>query len=248
MHKHISKPKCPKHTNVGPLLEVDRSTKCTPFWREAHLPSQTVQDTPGSDDFWKLRCRKSARRCSAKHMSKSKVQSTEGDGALFDVQVSFRLAGAGDCASCQSAQTWGFCRSFYITLRYTTLDYTNYITPNLLHCTTLTTLRSIALHYTTLHYTAECGILAKTTAPTATTLYSIRLQYTNYITRHSTPLHCTPRHSTPLHYTALQLHLQLQLRDFTLHYRRLHYTTLHHPTLHYTTLITPPQTTATAQH
>ena len=34
--------------------------------------SQNVQSTPLSDHFWKLRCRKSARRCGAKHISKSK--------------------------------------------------------------------------------------------------------------------------------------------------------------------------------
>ena len=34
--------------------------------------SQNVQNTPGLDHFWKLRCRKSARRCGAKHISKSK--------------------------------------------------------------------------------------------------------------------------------------------------------------------------------
>ena len=36
------------------------------------FPSQNVQNTPFSDHFWKLRCRKSARRCGAKHISKSK--------------------------------------------------------------------------------------------------------------------------------------------------------------------------------
>ena len=36
------------------------------------FPSQNVQNTRGSDHFWKLRCRKSARRCGAKHISKSK--------------------------------------------------------------------------------------------------------------------------------------------------------------------------------
>ena len=35
--KHISKSKCAKHTNLGTLLEVDMSKKCTPLWREAHL-------------------------------------------------------------------------------------------------------------------------------------------------------------------------------------------------------------------
>ena len=63
--KHISKSKCTKHTILGPLLEVEMSKECTPLWRE-------VQNTPLSDHFWKLRCRKSARRCGAKHISKSK--------------------------------------------------------------------------------------------------------------------------------------------------------------------------------
>ena len=35
--------------------------------------SQNVQNTPGPDHLWKLRCRKSARRCGGKHISKSKV-------------------------------------------------------------------------------------------------------------------------------------------------------------------------------
>ena len=35
--KHISKSKCTKHTNIGPLLEVEMSNKCTPLWREAHF-------------------------------------------------------------------------------------------------------------------------------------------------------------------------------------------------------------------
>ena len=34
--------------------------------------SQNVQNTPGSDHLWKLRFRKSARRCGVKHISKSK--------------------------------------------------------------------------------------------------------------------------------------------------------------------------------
>ena len=33
--------------------------------------SQNVQNTPTSEHFWKLRCRKSARHCGAKHISKS---------------------------------------------------------------------------------------------------------------------------------------------------------------------------------
>ena len=36
------------------------------------FPRQNVQNTPAPDHFWQLRCRKSARRCGAKHISKSK--------------------------------------------------------------------------------------------------------------------------------------------------------------------------------
>ena len=69
----------PESRKVGSLKRRVRSQlarweikSCTPLWREAHFPSQNVQNTPCSDHFWKLRCRKSARRCGAKHISKSK--------------------------------------------------------------------------------------------------------------------------------------------------------------------------------
>ena len=71
--------------------------------------SQNAQSTQFSDHFWKFRCRKSARRCGAKHISKSKVQKTDGYGALLDVQMCFRVAGARDCASWQKwAKREGF--------------------------------------------------------------------------------------------------------------------------------------------
>ena len=38
--------------------------------------SEKWQNTPFSDDFWKLRCGKSARRCGAKHISSKKWQNT----------------------------------------------------------------------------------------------------------------------------------------------------------------------------
>ena len=47
---------------------------CTPLWREGHFPSQNVQNASGPEHFWKLRCRKSARRCGAEDVSKSKVE------------------------------------------------------------------------------------------------------------------------------------------------------------------------------
>ena len=52
------------------------------------FPSQNVQNTPFSDHFWKLRCRKSARRCGAKHMSKSKCTKHTSSGPLLEVAMS----------------------------------------------------------------------------------------------------------------------------------------------------------------
>ena len=50
--------------------------------------SQNVQSTPASDHFWKLRCRKSARRCGAKHISKSKCTKHRSFGPLLEVAMS----------------------------------------------------------------------------------------------------------------------------------------------------------------
>ena len=49
--KHISKSKCTKHINVGPLLEVEMSKKCTPFWREGHFQVKHVNNWSASDHF-----------------------------------------------------------------------------------------------------------------------------------------------------------------------------------------------------
>ena len=68
--KHISKSKCTKHTILGPLLEVEMLKKCTRLWREAHFQVKIYKALRGSDHFWRLRCRKSARRCGTKHISK----------------------------------------------------------------------------------------------------------------------------------------------------------------------------------
>ena len=52
------------------------------------LRSQNVQNTPFSDHFWQSRCRKSARRCGAKHISKSKCTKHLSVGPLLEVAMS----------------------------------------------------------------------------------------------------------------------------------------------------------------
>ena len=52
------------------------------------FPSQNVPNTPLSDHFWKLRCRKSVRRCGAKHVFKSKCTKHTIVGPLLKVKMS----------------------------------------------------------------------------------------------------------------------------------------------------------------
>ena len=227
------------------------------------FPSQNVQNTPGPDHFWKLRCRKSARRCGAKHISKSKVLKTGGLGPLLEVEMSKKCTPLWREAHFQVKMyktphvraTFGgsdvpslrFTTLHYITLPSTTLHYNykynynyNYTTP--LHSTTL--------HYTKLHYTTVHYITLHSTTLHYTTLHYTTLHYTtlHYITLHytttttTTTLHYTPLHSTTLHYTPLHsttLHytpLHSTTLNYTaLHYIPLHYTPLHYITLHYTT-------------
>ena len=52
------------------------------------FPSQKVQNTSASDNFWTLRCRKSARRCGEKHTWKSKCTKHLSVGPLLEVEMS----------------------------------------------------------------------------------------------------------------------------------------------------------------
>ena len=52
------------------------------------LGSKNVQNTSCADHFWKLRCLKSARRCGAKHISKSKCTKHTIVGPLLEVEMS----------------------------------------------------------------------------------------------------------------------------------------------------------------
>ena len=72
--------------------------------------SQNVQNTPLSDHFCKLRCRKSARRCGAKHISKWKCYKTLGVRTTFGgSDVVSRGRRKGLCTSSKVSKTWGFC-------------------------------------------------------------------------------------------------------------------------------------------
>ena len=126
--KRVSKLKWQKHHMFGARLEVEMLEKCTLLWREAHVEvcrSQNAEDTPFSGQFWQLRCRRSARCCGAKHMSKPKCQKTI-LAPLLEVEMPNKCTplwrkahsevkfvktckGAMDSASCQE---WAKCDGF----------------------------------------------------------------------------------------------------------------------------------------
>ena len=127
--KHISKSKCTKHTGFGPLLEVAlwreayfevkmyKTLQCRTTFGSCDVEtvhavvarstfrSQNVQNTSVSDHFWKLRRRKSARRCGAKSTFRSQhvknIEKHNMFAPFLDVQMCFRVAGARDCAPSQ---------------------------------------------------------------------------------------------------------------------------------------------------
>ena len=223
--------------------------------------SQNAQNTPFSDHFWKLRCRKSARRCGTKRVSKSKCTKHTIVGPLLEVAMSKKCTplwreahfevkmyktphvratfGGSDVEKVHAVVARSTFRSQKVKNTRGSDHFWRFRCRFAsLHYTTLhyTTLHYTTLHYTTLHYTT-----LQLQLHNYTPLHSTTLNYTtlHYITLHYTPLHYTALHytalpSTTLHYITLHsttLQLQLQLHNYT----PLHESTLHYITLHYTT-------------
>ena len=81
-----SKSNLAKAAGAEPARQM-RDEKLHAVVARSTFPSQNVQNTPGSDHFWKLRCRKSARRCGTKHISKSRVSKTHALRPLLEVEM-----------------------------------------------------------------------------------------------------------------------------------------------------------------
>ena len=219
------------------------------------FPSQNVQNTPLSDHFFKLQCQKSARRCGAKHISKSKCTKHTIVGPLLEVAMSKKCTPLWREAHFQGkmhkTQTmYGPFLEAQMSKKCTPLwreahfEVKMLKTPGVrttfwrfrcrfasLHCTTL---HYTTLHYTTLHYTPQHYNYNYTTTQLHSTCTPL----------HYTKLHYTKLHYTTLHYTTLH---SITLHHTTLHYTTLHYLPLHFTTLHYTTLRYTTNTTTTAQ-
>ena len=210
--------------------------------------SQNVQNTSASEHFWKLRCWKSARRCGAKHISKSKVEKLRGSGHSWTFGCRFAWQAQGFC----SEKTWGFCRSFNYNHHYPAFHYTT--TTTTLHYTTLITLHyttpQSTPHYTTLHHTQVHYTTLQLQLQLQLRLQlqlqlQLQLHYTTRITLHyTTRLRATPHHTAP-HYT--NYNYSYNYNYTRLHYTRQHYTTLPYISLHYTHYTTT-NATATTLH
>ena len=170
--------------------------------------SQNVQNTPFSDHFWKLRCQKSARRCGAKHISKSKCTKHHMFAPLLEVPMWKKCTPLWREAhfEVKMCKTPGFQTTFEVqmSLRFTT-HYISLHYTTLLHCTTLHYNYTTTFHYTPLHSTTLNHTTLHYTTLRSTTLHYITLHYTalHYTTLHNTTTTTTQLHSTTLHYTPL---------------------------------------------
>ena len=171
--------------------------------------SQNVQNTPLSDNFWKLRCRKSVRRCGAKHISKSKCTKHTSSGPLLAVEMSKK------------------CTPLWREAHFEVKMHKHTILGPLLAVEMST--KCLPL-WREAHFEVK---MYKTPGSDHFWRFRCRFASLDYTTLHT---HYTPLHNAPLHYTTLQLQLHNYTPLHTLHYTTLHYTTLHYTTLHYTTL------------
>ena len=221
------------------------------------FPSQNAQNTPGSDHFWQLRCWKSARRCGAKHISKSKCTKHTIHGPLLEVQMSKKCTPLWREAhfEVKMLKTPGVRTTFGgsdVEKVHAVVARSTFRSQNVkntrgsdrfwrFRC------RFASLHYNTLRYTTLHYTPLRSTTPNYTTLHCTTVHYTtlHYTTLHCTTFHYTSQHYITLHSTTLQLQLQLHnytpLRSSTLKYTTLHCITLHYTPLHYITLHYTPQ-------
>ena len=176
----------------GPLFGSWDVEKMHAVVARSTFRSQNVQITPLSDHSWMLRCRKSARRCGAKHISKSKCTNHTIVRPLLDVEMSKKCTPLWREAHVQvkmykthhvrtTVGSWDVEKVHAVVARSTFRSQNVKNTRGSDHFWRFRC-RFASLHYTTLHYTP--------------------LHYT-YITLHNTPQHYNYNYTTKLHYTPL---------------------------------------------
>ena len=81
-----SKSRLAKAAGAEPSREM-RNKQVHTVVARSKFRSKNAQNTSTSEHFWKLRCRQSARRCGAKHISKSKCTKHLSFGALLEIEM-----------------------------------------------------------------------------------------------------------------------------------------------------------------
>ena len=213
------------------------------------FPSQNVQNTPCSDHFWRFRCRKSARRCGAKHMSKSKCTKHTRSGPLLEVEMSKKCTPLWREAHVQvkmykTPQLRTTFGSRDVEKVHAVVARSTCPSQNVQNTSARTTFGGSdveKVHAVVARSTFRSQNVQSTRGSDHFWRFRCRFasihyttgHYTTLITLHYTTLDYTTLHYTTLHSTTLQLQLHnytaTQLHNYTttLHYTKLHYTTLH---------------------
>ena len=198
------------------------------------FPSQNVQSTPFSDHFWKLRCRKSARHCGAKHISKWICTKHHMFAPLLEVRMLKK------------------CTPLWHEAHFQVKMYKTHHVRTIFGGSDVEKVHAVVARSTfpiqnvqstpcTDHFWSFRCSFAWRFRCSFVRVCSIFNHNHHYTTRHSNTLHYTTTttkttpslHSTTLHYTTPH---SITLNYTTLHYTTFHYTSSHYTTLHYTTL------------
>ena len=203
------------------------------------FPSQNVQSTSASDDFWKLRCRKSARRCGAKHISKSKCTKHTIVGPLLEVEMSKKCTPLWREAhfEVKMLKAPGVRTTFGgsdVEKVHAVVARSTFRSQNVKN-TRFGPLLEVRMSEKCMLLVARSTFRSQNVQNTRGSdhfwRFRCRFASLHYTTLHYTPLHYTTGHYTTLHSSTLQ---HTTLHSSTLHYTKLHYTTIHYTTLHYT--------------
>ena len=244
-----SKSRLAKAAGAEPAGQM-RDEKLHSVVARSTFPSQNVQNPPASDHFWKLRCQKSARRCGAKHIFKSKCTKPTSFGPLLEVAMSKKCTPLWREAHFQVKMykhtTFGPLLEVEMSKKCMPLWREAHFEVKMLKTpgvrTTFGGSDVEKKHAVVVRSTFRSQTVKNTRGwdhfwrfrLRFTTLHYITLHSTtqHYITLHYTPVHYITLHYTPVHATTLN---DTTPHYITLHYTPRHYTTLHHITLHYST-------------
>ena len=186
--------------------------------------SQNAQSTPASDHFWKLRWRKSARRCGAKNISKSKCIKHLSVGPLLEVAMSKKCTPLWreahfEVKMYKAHHAWTTFGSWDVEKVHSVVARSTFRSQNVKKHHMFAPLLEVQMSKkcTPLWGEAHFEVKMLKTPGVRTTfegsdVASLRFTTLHYITLDHTPLH----YNTTLHYTTLHsTTLQLQLHNYT---------------------------------